>query len=100
MKMSKDCRTPVEYNRYHAELSVFLKMPTSQKALGQECIAAMFKLKLTLREKEHKLAGYVQYCIKSNMGAMTTSPTEGQNKHIRHGNNHCSMKHHTHAALH
>ena len=99
MKMSKSCRTPAEYNRYHAELSVFLKMPTTQKALGQECIAAMFKLKLTLREKEHKLAGYVRHGIKSNMGAMTTSPTEGQNKHIRHGDDHCSVRHHANTAL-
>ena len=99
MKMSKSCRTPAEYNRYHAELSVFLKMPTTQKALGQECIAAMFKLKLTLREKEHKLAGYVRHGIKSNMGAMTTSPTEGQNKQICHGDDHCSVRHDANTAL-
>ena len=99
MKMSKSCRTPAKYNRYHAELSVFLKIPRNQKDLGQECIAAMFKLKLTLREKEHKLAGYVRHGIKSNMGAMTTSPTEGHNKHIHHGDDHCSVRHHTNAAL-
>ena len=99
MKMSKACRTPAKYNRYHAELSMFLEMPATKKALGKECIAAIFKMKLSLREKEHKLAGYVQHGIKSNMGAMTTSPTEGQNKHIRHGDDHCSTRHHTHTAL-
>ena len=78
MKMSKDCRTPAEYNRYHTELSIFLKLPETQKALGKECIDAIIKMKLSLRDKENKLAGYVRHGIKNNMGAMTTPPVEGQ----------------------
>ena len=99
MKMSKDCRTPAEYNRYHAELSVFLKLPATRKALGKECTDAIFKMKLSLHDKENKLAGYVCHGIKNNMGAMTTSPVEGQNKHIRHGEDMASVEHHTNLAL-
>ena len=99
MKMSKSCRTPAEYNRHHAKLSIFLKIPKTKKALGKECIDAIIKMKLSLRDKENKLAGYVRHGIKNNMGAMTTSPVEGQNRHIRHGKNMASVKHHTNSAL-
>ena len=84
MKMSKDCHTPAEYNRYHAELTLFLHERESRKALGTKAISAIFKLKHTLRDNEPKLVGYVRHDMKNNMGAMTTSPTEGQNLHIRH----------------
>ena len=33
------------------------------------------------------------------MGAMTMSPVKGQNKHIRHGEDMASVKHHTNSAL-
>lgn len=74
-------------------------MPSTKKALGKECIAAMVELNLSLREKEHKLAGYVRHGIKNNMGTMTTLPTEQHNKPICHDEGHCSVRHHTHAAL-
>ena len=59
MKMSKACRKLAKYNWYHAELSIFLKLPKTQKALGKECIDAIIKMKLSLRDKENKLARYV-----------------------------------------
>ena len=43
-------------------------------------------MKKELRAREDKLAGYVRHGMKSHMLAMTTSPVEGQNMHIRHGN--------------
>ena len=52
MKMSKACCTPAEYSCYHAELSVFLKLPETQKAPGKECIDAINKMKLSLQDKE------------------------------------------------
>ena len=85
MKMSKDCHSPAEYNRYHTSLSCFLEEHETVKALGKEAVAAIFSLKRTLRDKEPKLAGYVRHDVKNHMGAMTTSPTEGQNFHIRYG---------------
>ena len=99
MKMSKDCHSPAEYNRYHAELSCFLGKAATRKALSKKGIAAIFRLKRTLRDKEHKLAGYVRHGIKNNMGAMTTSPTEGQNLHIRHGPDAIGVKYQSHTAL-
>ena len=65
--MSKACRTPAEYNPHHAELTIFLKLPKTQKALGKECIDTIIKMKLSLRGKENKLAGYVRHGIKNNM---------------------------------
>ena len=77
MKMSKDCRYPAEYNRYHLSFSCFLEEHETVKALGREAVAAIFALKRTLRDKEPKLAGYVRHGVKNHMGAMTTSPTKG-----------------------
>ena len=85
MKMSKDCSSPAEYNRYHAELSCFLEEPETVKALQKDAIVAIFWMKHTLWDKEPKLAGYVRHGMKNNMGAMTTSPAESQNTHIRTG---------------
>ena len=99
MKMSKDCSSPSEYNRYHAELSCFLGERETVKALSKEAVAAVFALKRTLRDKEPKLAGYVRHGVKNHMGAMTTSPTEGQNVHIRHGQDKIGVKYQSHKAM-
>ena len=99
MKMSKDCHSPAEYNRYHAELSCFLEDHDMVRALGREAAAAIFQLKCTLRAKEHKLAGYVRHTMKNHMHAMTTSPTKGQNVHLRHGPDQMGQKYQTHKAL-
>ena len=69
------------------------------KALGRDAVAAVFALKRTLRDKEPKLAGYVRHGVKNHMGAMTTSPTEGQNVHIRHGQDKIGVKYQAHKAM-
>ena len=97
--MCKDCHSPAEYNRYHAELSCFLEDNDTVRAIGREAVTAVFQLKQTLRDKENKLAGYVRHGMKNHMHAMTTSPTEGQNKHIRHGPDQIGQKYQTHKAL-
>ena len=74
-------------------------MPETKKALGKDRISAMFKMKLSLQEKEHNLSGYIWHGIENIMGAMATSPDKGQSKHICHGDKKCSVKHHTNAAL-
>ena len=51
MKMSKDCHSPAEYNRFHAELSYFLEERDAVKALSRDRVAAVFQLKRTLRYK-------------------------------------------------
>ena len=99
MKMSTDYHSPAEYNRYHASLSCFLEEHETVKALGKEAVAAIFSLKRTLRDKEPKLAGYVRHGLKNHMGAMTTSPTECQNFHIRYGDDAIGQKYHLHTAL-
>ena len=99
MNMSKDCHLPAEYNRYHAELSCFLEECDTVRALGQEAVATIFQLKRTLHAKEHKLAGYVRHGMKNHMHAMTTSLTEGQNVHLRHGPDQMGQKYQTHKAL-
>ena len=85
MKMCNSCRTKDEYNRYHAELTIFLNLGTTQSVLSRDCINAIKDMKRDIRAREHKLAGYARHSLKSHMLAMTTSPVEGQNKHFRHG---------------
>ena len=43
----------------------FIKMPETQKAPGKECIDTIIKMKLSLCDKENKLAGYVPHGIKT-----------------------------------
>ena len=99
MKMSKDCHSIAEYNRYHAELSYFLEERDTVKALSRDGVAAVFQLKHTLRGKEHKLAGYVRHSVKNHMHAMTTSPTKGQHLHLRHVPDKIGQKYQTHKAM-
>ena len=99
MKMSKDCNSSAEYNHYHGEFSCFLEEHDMVRALGREAVAAIFQLKRTLRAKEHKLSGYARHGMKNHMHAMTTSPTEGQNVHLRHGPDQMGHKYQTHKAL-
>ena len=99
MNTSKDCRSPAEYNRYHSSLSCFLEEHETVKAIGKEAVQATFSLKRTLRDKEPKLAGYVRHKVKNHMGAMTTSPTEGQNVHLRYGPDAIGQQYHTHTAI-
>ena len=91
MKTANDCRTRDEYQRYHAELTVFLNKPATKRAIGSKGVNAIKKMKRELRSKEHKLAGYIRHGIKSNMLAMTTSPAECHNHHIRHGTDNASF---------
>ena len=98
--MSKDYHSPAGYNRYHAELLCFLEERNTVKALSRDGVAAVFQLKRTIRDKEHnKLAGYVRHGVKNHMHAMTTSPTEGQNLHLRHGPDKIGQKYQTHKAM-
>ena len=97
--MSKDCHSPAEFNRYHAELSYFLEERDTVRALCREAVTAIFQLKRTLRAKEHKLARYVRHGMKNHMHAMTTSPTKGQNVHLRHGPDQMGHKYQTHKTL-
>ena len=85
MKMCNSCQTKEEYDRYHAELTIFLNLATTETVLSQSCINASKDMKRDIRAREHKLAGYVRHGLKSHMLAMTTSPVEGQNKYFRHG---------------
>ena len=99
MKMSTSCRNRSEYNRYHATLTMFLSLPTTRAALSKKCIDAVKSMKRDLRAREHKLAGYVRHGLKSHMLAMTTSPVEGQNKHLRHGEDRVGVKYQTNRSL-
>ena len=99
MKMSKDCRNKPEYDRYHAELSIFLGLKTTKSMLTRDCINAIKQMKRELRSRENKLAGYVRHCMKSHMLAMTTSPVEGQNVHLRHGGDQLGERYHTNDAV-
>ena len=78
---------------------VFLEEPETVKALKKDAISAILRMKRTLKDKEPKLAGYVRHGMKSNMGAMTTSPAESQNAHIRAGPDAAGQKYQTHTSL-
>ena len=99
MKMCNSCRTKDEYDRYHAELTIFLNLGTTQSVLSRDCINAIKEMKRAIRAREPKLAGYVRHGLKSHMLAMTTSPVEGQNKHFRHGEYKVGVNYHTDRAL-
>ena len=99
MEMSKDCHTPTEYNRYYVELLVFLNKPETENAITKERMTAIKKLKLTLRDKESKLAGYVCHGTRNHMVAMTSLPVEGQNLHLRHGEDKIGVKCQTNTAV-
>ena len=64
-----------------------------------DCINAIKRMKRELRARENKLAGYVRHGMKSHMLAMTTSPVEGQNVHLRHGDDKLGVKYHTNDAI-
>ena len=99
MKTANDCRTRDEYHRYHTELRVFLNKTATKRAIGSKGVNAIKKMKRELRSKEHKLAGYIRHGIKSNMLAMTTSPAECHNHHIRHGIDNASCRHPCHESI-
>ena len=99
MKMCNSCRTKDEYDRYHAELTIFLNLADTETVLSRTCINAIKGMKRDLRAREHKLAGYVRHGLKSHMLAMTTSPVEGQNKYFRHGEYKVGVKYQTDRAL-
>ena len=90
--MSKDCRNKPEYDRYHAELTIFLDRSETKSMLTIDCINAIKRMKRELLARENKLAGYVRDGMKSHMLAMTTSPVEGQNVHLRHGEDKLGVK--------
>jgi len=78
---------------------VFFGERETVKALSKEAATAVFAWKHTHRDKEPKLAGYVRHGVKNHTGAMTTSPTEGQNVHIRHGQDKIGVKYQSHKAM-
>ena len=100
MKTANDCRTRNEYHHYHAKITLFFNKPSTTAAIGINAVNAIKQMKRDLCLKEHKLAGYVCHGIKSNMMAMTTSPAKCHNKHICHGKDKSSCKHHIQDALH
>ena len=99
MKMCNSCRDKDKYDRYHAELTIFLNLTTTQTALSRNCINVIKDMKRDIHTREHKLAGYIRHGPKSRMLAMTTPPVEGQNKHFRHGEYKGGVKYQTDRAL-
>ena len=53
--------------------------------LSCECIMAIEKFQMTMKEKEQYLAFYVRVSIPMSFDAMTTSPVECINSSIKNG---------------
>mgnify|MGYP006977863087 FL=1 len=74
---SRQCcehHTKVEYDRSHDLLTETLSTNECKKALNTECILAVEKLQMTLRNKERYLARHMRKGISMSMQAKTTSP--------------------------
>ena len=56
-------------------------------------------MKRGIRAREHKLAGYVHYGLKSHILAIATSPAVGQNMHIQHGESKVEVRYHIDRSL-
>ena len=95
MKISKSCRNKTKYDRYHVELTFFVNLSTARSILSCDCINEIKGMKRDIRAREHKVASYARRGLKSHMLAMTTSPVEGQNKHICHGKYRVGVKYQT-----
>ena len=83
-----DCRSKLEYNRSHIDLTSFLGCGDTKDAIGTKCIQAVIELQMSLKSKESKLAGYIRKDIKCSMDAPTTSPSESQNNFTKHFESH------------
>ena len=99
MKMCNSYRDKAEYDRYHAELTIFPNLSTTRSSLSRDCINAIKGMKRDIRAREHKLAGYVRHGLKSHVLAIAALPVEGQNKHFRHGEYKVGVKYQTDRVL-
>ena len=78
-------RTKAQYDRSHQLLSQMILSPASREVLSSECINAIQKLQMTMKEKEQYLAFYVRVSIPMSFDAMTTSPVKCMNSSIKNG---------------
>jgi hypothetical protein len=59
--------------------------PSSREVLSSECINAIEKFQMTMKEKEQYLAFYVRVSIPMSFDALTISPVKCMNSSIKYG---------------
>lgn len=77
--------TQEEYRKSFEILHRVLGMESTKAILSDSCIHRIRSFANTLRAKEYKLANYIRRFTYLSMDAMTTSPVEGNNNAIKHG---------------
>ena len=76
-------RTKAQYDMSHQLLTQMILSPSSRKVLSNECINAIEKFQMSMKEKEQYLSFYVRLSIPMSFDAMTTSPVKCMNSSIK-----------------
>jgi hypothetical protein len=91
-------QTQAQYNRSHVLLTEMLQSEQAREILSAECILAVEKFQVTMKDKEQCIAYHVRKDVSLSRNAVSTSPVESMNSHIK-GTMGCSSNQNTSNSL-
>ena len=91
-------RTQDQYDKSHVLLTEMLQTDVARSILSQECISAIEKFQVVMKEKQQYIAHYVRLGVSLIRHAATTSPVESMNGNIK-GTMGCSSNINTSTSL-
>ncbi len=75
--------TQAQYDRSHALLTIMLQTEAAKSILSVECISAVEKFQVVMKEKQKYVAHHVRLGVSLARHAATTSPVESMNSNIK-----------------
>ncbi len=76
-------QTKAQYDRSHVLLSEILQTEQARKILSAECILAVEKFQVTIKDKEQYIAYHFRKDVSLSCNAASTSPVESMKSHIK-----------------
>jgi hypothetical protein len=91
-------QTQAQYHRLHVLLTEMLQSEQARETLSAECILAVDKFQITMKDKEQYIAYHVRKDVSLSRNVASTSPVESMNSHIK-GTMGCSSNQNTSNSL-
>ena len=77
-------QTQAQYDRSHVLLTEMLQSEDAREILSLECISAVEKFQVVMKEKEQYVAYHVRLRVSLTRHAASTAPVESMNSNIKY----------------